>query len=219
MANEKLIKEIRLSLENVEVRSSESENSPMIIEGYPIVFGKEQYIFDGKRSFYEQIDKNAFANADMSDVCLKYNHNDNVLILARTRNGSLKLSIDEHGVFMRAELIDTTTNVDVYKMVKSELLKEGSFAFTVRNKKEERRADGTVLRNILEIGKLFDVSICPNGAYGDMTEIYARSCDLVETINNTVETETSENSVNLNLIRLRNKNKIIFTKRSLINGK
>ena len=219
MANEKLIKEIRLNLENVEVRSLENENGPMILEGYPIVFGKEQYIFDGKRGFYEQIDKNAFANADMSDVCLKYNHNDNVLILARTRNGSLKLSIDEHGVFMRAELIDTTTNVDVYKMVKSELLKEGSFAFTVRNKKEERRADGTVLRNILEIGKLFDVSICPNGAYGDMTEIYARSCDLVETINNTVETETSENSVNLNIIRLRNKNKIIFTKRSLKNGK
>ena len=214
MANKKLLKELRLNFENVEVRS-EGENSPMIIEGYPVVFDKEQFIFDGKRSFYEKIDKHAFDNADMSDVCLKYNHNDNVLILARTRNDSLKLSIDEHGLFMRAELIDTTTNIDVYKMVKSELLKEGSFAFTVKDKTEERRADGAVLRNILEIGKLFDVSICPNGAYGDMTEIYARSCDLVETINNTVETETSGNEAEINLYRLRAKTKINLIKRSI----
>ena len=216
MTNEKLTKELRLNFENVEVRS-EGENSPMIIEGYPIVFGKETYIYDGKRGFYEKIDAHAFDSADMSDVCLKYNHEDKVFILARTRNNSLKLSIDEHGVFMRAELIDTTTNVDVYKMVKAELLKEGSFAFTVRNKKEERKEDGSILRNILEIGKLFDVSICPNGAYGDMTEIYARSCDLVETINDTVETETSENEASINQYRLRALTRIKLLKRSIKN--
>lgn len=214
----KLLKELRLNFEDIQIRS-EGENSQMIIEGYPIVFDKETFIFDGKRSFYEKIDKHAFDNADMSDVCLKYNHEDKVFILARTRNGSLKLSIDEHGVFMRAELIDTTTNVDVYKMVKAELLKEGSFAFTVRDKREERKADGSILRSILEIGKLFDVSICPNGAYGDMTEIYARSCDLVETLNNSsVETDTGENEANFDLYRLRAKTKIKLLKRSIKNG-
>ena len=185
MANKKLLKELRLNFENVEVRS-EGENSPMIIEGYPVVFDKEQFIFDGKRSFYEKIDKHAFDNADMSDVCLKYNHNDNVLILARTRNDSLKLSIDEHGLFMRAELIDTTTNIDVYKMVKSELLKEGSFAFTVKDKTEERRADGAVLRNILEIGKLFDVSAV-SYPQNDWTEISARKH--IDGVIDEVETE------------------------------
>lgn len=212
----KLLKEQRLNFEDVQVRS-EGENSPMIIEGYPIVFDQETFIFDGKRSFYEKIDKHAFDNADMSDVCLKYNHEDKVFILARTRNGSLQLSVDEHGVFMRAELIDTTTNIDVYKMVKAELLKEGSFAFTVRDKAEERKADGSILRNILGIGKLFDVSICPNGAYGDMTEIYARSCDLVETLNNTVETEKGGNEVEINQYRLRAKTKIKLLKRSIKN--
>lgn len=212
----KLLKEQRLNFEDVQVRS-EGENSPMIIEGYPIVFDKETYIFDGKRSFYEKIDKHAFDNADMSDVCLKYNHEDKVFILARTRNGSLQLSVDEHGVFMHAELIDTTTNIDVYKMVKAELLKEGSFAFTVRDKTEERKADGSILRNILGIGKLFDVSICPNGAYGDMTEIYARSCDLVETLNNTVETEKGGNEAEINQYRLRVKTKIKLLKRSIKN--
>lgn len=216
MANEKRLKELRLNFENVEVRS-EGENSPMIIEGYPIIFGKEAYIFDGKRGYYEVIDRHAFDNADMSDVCLKHNHDDKVFILARNRNGSLKLSIDEKGVFMRAELIDTTTNIDVYKMVKAGLLKEGSFAFTVvKDDTKERKADGSILRKVLEIGKLFDVSICPNGAYGDMTEIYARSCDLVETINNTVETETSANKAEINLYRLRAKTKINLIKRSIL---
>ena len=212
----KLLKEQRLNFEDVQVRS-EGENSPMIIEGYPIVFDKETYIFDGKRSFYEKIDKHAFDNADMSDVCLKYNHEDKVFILARTRNGSLQLSVDEHGVFMHAELIDTTTNIDVYKMVKAELLKEGSFAFTVRDMTKERKADGSILRNILGIGKLFDVSICPNGAYGDMTEIYTRSCDLVETLNNTVETEKGGNEVEINQYRLRAKTKIKLLKGALKN--
>lgn len=201
--NEKKLKEIRLNLENVEVRNDEQDENKMIVEGYPIVFDKETYIdcfFDG---WYEKIDRNAFANADMSDVALKYNHNDNILILARTRNKSLTLTIDEHGVFMHAELIDTTTNRDVYKMVKSGLLTEGSFAFTVTDWNEEL-IDGDVHRTITGIGKLFDVAICPNGAYGDLTEIYARSYDLLES----KKKDKAEALKRCEVLRLKNKNKI-----------
>ena len=176
---EKLQKELRLATEGLQVRADEQE-SKMIIEGYPIVFDKETYIDMGFDGWYEKVDRNAFANADMSDVALKYNHNDNVFILARTRNESLKLTIDDHGVFMHAELIDTTTNRDVYEMVRSGLLTEGSFAFTVTSGTETIDENQEVHRTITEIGKLFDVAICPNGAYGDLTEIYARSYDLLE---------------------------------------
>ena len=163
---EKKLKELRLATENVTVRADEADSSKMIIEGYPIVFDKETLIDCWFDKWYEKIDRNAFENADMSDVALKYNHNDNVFILARTRNGSLTLTVDDHGVFMHAELIDTTTNRDVYEMVRSGLLTEGSFAFTVSDDKQEI-IDGVVHRTITGIGKLFDVSICPNGAYGD----------------------------------------------------
>lgn len=200
---EKKVKELRLATENVTVRADEGDSSKMIIEGYPIVFDKETYIecwFDG---WYEQIDRNAFANADMSDVALKYNHNDNIFILARTRNGSLKLTVDDHGVFMHAELIDTTTNRDVYEMVKSELLTEGSFAFTVTDDRQEIK-DGEVHRTIMGIGKLFDVAICPNGAYGDLTEIYARSYDLLES----KKKDKAEALKRCEILRLKNTNKI-----------
>lgn len=197
-------KEIRLNnVENLQIRNDGQEENKMVIEGYPIVFDRETYIDCFFGGWYEKIDRNAFANADMSDVCLKYNHNDDFFIMARTRNNSLQLTIDDHGVFMHAELINTTQNRDVYEMVKSELLKEGSFAFTVEEWTENIDANKDLHRTINKIGKLFDVAICPNGAYGDMTEIYARSYDLLE--NNHKKLESLKRC---KLLKLRNKNKI-----------
>lgn len=206
---QKLTKELRLNTQNLAVRADDQESGKMIVEGYPIVFDKETYIDLGWDGWYEKIDRNAFATADMSDVALKYNHNDNIFILARTRNESLTLTIDDHGVFMHAELIDTTTNRDVYKMVQSGLLQEGSFAFTVD--KQEILEIGNwgednyeMHRTIKSIGKLFDVAICPNGAYGDMTEIYARSKDLLES----KQKGKAEALKRCEVLRLKNINKI-----------
>lgn len=201
---EKKVKELRLNTENLEVRNDEQNENKMIIEGYPVVFDKEVLIKGWFGEWYEKIDRNAFANADISDVALKYNHNDNIFILARTRNNSLQLSFDDHGVFIHAELIDTQTNRDVYKMVKSGLLQEGSFAFTVNQHTEEIDKAGNVHRTITGIGKLFDVAICPNGAYGDLTEIYARSYDLLES----KKKDKAEALKRCKVLRLRNKNKI-----------
>ena len=209
MSKKLLEKELRLNINNLEVRADENDTSKMIVEGYPIVFDKEAYIGMDPWGWYEKIDRNAFANADMSDVVLRYNHSDELLILARTKNNSLKLTIDEKGVFMHAELIDTTQNRDVYKMVEAGLLTEGSFAFTVTEQDVREIGDWgdpnyEIHRTILGIGKLFDVAICPNGAYGDLTEIYARSKDLVE-----AEAKgTVEALKRCEILRLKNRNKI-----------
>lgn len=200
---QKLLKELRLNTSNLEVRADEQSEEKMIVEGYPIVFDKETYIDCGWDGWYEQIDRNAFTNTDMTDVVLTHNHDEGKEILARTRNESLKLSIDEHGVFMHAELIDTTTNRDIYKMVKSGLLTEGSFAFTVTDDSEEL-INGEVHRTIKGIGKLFDVAICTRGAYGDLTEIYARSYDLLES----KKKDKAEALKRCEVLRLKNINKI-----------
>lgn len=208
MNNKKLIKEVRLNPQLIKIEErAEGENEKMVVEGYPIVFDKEAFIGAEEWGWFEKVDRHAFDEADMSDVVLRYNHNDlGFVILARTRNGSLTLSVDEKGVFMHAELIDTTTNRDIYKMVKSELLTEGSFAFTISDETEEI-IDGKAHRTIKGVGKLFDVSICDNGAYGDLTEIYARSRELVET--KRAELENSKKA-KADIQRLRNKNKLLF---------
>ena len=203
-----LTKEIRLNPQLIKIEErAEGEEEKMVVEGYPIVFDKEAFIGADEWGWFEKVDRHAFDNADMSDVVLRYNHNDlGFVILARTRNGSLTLSVDDKGVFMHAELIDTTTNRDIYKMVKSELLTEGSFAFTISDETEEI-INGKAHRTIKGVGKLFDVSICDNGAYGDLTEIYARSRELVET--KCAELENSKKA-RAEVQRLRNKNKLLI---------
>lgn len=202
---EKLMKEIRLN--QCEVRADDQEEGKMIIEGYPIVFDKEAYIEWWDGGFYEKVDRNAFNDADMSDVVFKYNHNDDFFPMARTRNGSLILTPDDKGMFIHAELIDTTENRDIYKMVQAGLLKEGSFAFTVKEDIQEIDDNKEIHRTITKVGKLFDVALCVNGAYGDLTNLMARNKESYEAMeivkNNKVETLR-----HVSLLKLRNKNKM-----------
>lgn len=162
---EKAIKEKRL----VEVRALENDNNEMIIEGYAVIFESPAT----HCGYTEIIDTHAFNGCDMSDVCMKYNHEDNFLILARTRNHSLELVVDDKGLKVRAKLIDTTNNRDIYKMIQSGLLDKMSFGFTVAEEDYDYETD---TRRILRIDKLFDVSVVDVPFY-DSTEIYARSLE------------------------------------------
>ena len=68
----------------------------------------------------ETVERNAFDGCDMTDVCMKYNHEDNYLLLARTRNKSLLLEVDDKGLKIKAKLIDTSSNRDIYKSIKQD---------------------------------------------------------------------------------------------------
>ena len=109
---------------------------------------------------------------------MKYNHMDSFLILARTRNKSLSLTVDNVGLKVRAELLDTNSNQDIYKMVKSGLLDKMSFSFTVDEQVWNR--EGRIpKRTITKIERLYDVSVVDTPAY-DATSIYARSLESME---------------------------------------
>ena len=187
-------KEIRLS----ELRYEETEGK-MILEGYAITFENDTLIGDEDRGFIEVIDRNALSNTLMKDVPMKYNHMDSFLIIARTKNGSLSLIVDEVGLKVHAVLIDTTSNEDVYKMVKAELLDKMSFAFTVSKQSWDR--NGKIpIRRILGIERLYDVSVVDVPAY-EGTSIYARSLELVESELKAME--LAEQEVKAELIRKR----------------
>ena len=160
------MKEIRM----VEMRAVEGEE--MILEGYASVFDSVTDL-----GYYKEvIDRNAFNNADMSDIVMKYNHEDSVLPLARTRGGTLQFEIDEHGLKIRARLVDTSVNRDIYTLIKEGILSKMSFAFSV---KEEQYDFETDTRRIMAFDKIFDVSVVDVPAY-ETTEIYARSKDEYE---------------------------------------
>ena len=164
---EKAVKEIRL----VDVRALK-DSDKMIVEGYAAVFDTVTDLGWIK----EVIDRHAFDNADMSDIVMKYNHEDSILPMARTRGGSLTFSIDDHGLKIRAELPNTTQNRDIYILIENRVLTKMSFAFTVRSEEYDYDTD---TRKILEFDKIFDVSVVDVPAY-ETTEIYARSKEQYE---------------------------------------
>lgn len=159
---EKHLKESRF----LEVRALENENK-MILEGYAVMFDSPAT----HNGYTEIVDRHAFDNCNMQDVSLKYNHEDTFLILARTRNGSLQLTVDDIGLKFKAELIDTSSNKDVYKMVLARLIDKCSFAFTVDKEEYDYETD---TRRILSIDKLFDVSVVDVPFY-ESTNVIARN--------------------------------------------
>ena len=176
------IKEYRTNTTEIIVRNLNENNdednnkNEMVIEGYAVVFDKVQ-----KRGWLiEVIEKGAFDNADMSDVCLRYNHSNEYPILARTRNKSLILEVDDKGLKVTATLIETTDNRNIYERVKAGLLDKMSFAFIVKRRELEilnaDTEDEEMIQHITEINKLFDVSIVDEPFYED-TEVSARGLE------------------------------------------
>ena len=76
---ERAIKEMRIS--ELRALQQEEDSDEMIIEGYAAVFEQETDLGWCK----EIISRDAFNDCNMSDCVLKYNHNDNCLILATYR--------------------------------------------------------------------------------------------------------------------------------------
>lgn len=177
-------KEIRM-LTDVQFRAEEQEEK-MIIEGYAITFNSP-----ATHGFTEIISDKALDNCDMSDVPLKYNHEDSHLIMARTRNHSLELKKDEKGLLIRAELIDTQSNKDIYKSIKAGLIDKMSFAFTVRGDEYDYETD---TRTINDIDKLYDVSVVDIPFY-DSTSVYARKLDNSEEYIKNIQREKREKLV------------------------
>ncbi|MCM1052456.1 MAG: HK97 family phage prohead protease [Ruminococcus sp.] len=163
-------KEIRCLNLDLEMRAIDNETE-MIIEGYPVVFNSP-----ATHGYTEIIASTAFDNTDMTDVVLRYNHNDSFICLARTRNKSLELAKDEKGLKMKATLNpNIPEHKSIYEGIKSGLLDKMSFAFTTRSEEWDYNTD---TRTIIDIDKLYDVAVVDQPFY-DSTSIYARS--LVET--------------------------------------
>ena len=143
---------------NMQFRAEPNDDGEMRIKGYAVVFNSPETY-----GYTEIIDEHALDDTDMSDVVLRYNHNDSFMVLARTRNGSLKLDKDTKGLLMDAVLQNNITDhVNVYNAIDSELIDKQSFAFTVE---EDTYDYDTDTRIITKIGKLFDVSVVDQPFY------------------------------------------------------
>ena len=116
-----------------EVRAGEVvNNGEMWVEGYAVIFNSPTVLFSDEGIDYcEQIDARAFDNANMDDVIFNYNHTGHVM--ARIKNGTLELKIDEKGLFIRARLDGTQEGQEIYRNIKDGYIDKMSFQFTIAN--------------------------------------------------------------------------------------
>lgn len=150
------MKEIRKL--DMQFRAEDTEDGKMEIKGYAVVFNSPETY-----GYTEVISDKALDETDMSDVVLRYNHNDSFMVLARTRNKSLQLEKDDKGLMIDAVLQDDITDHrNIYNAIKSGLIDKQSFAFSVD---EDEYDYDTDTRTITKIGKLFDVSVVDQPFY------------------------------------------------------
>jgi len=164
----------------------------MIIEGKAITFNERTLLFTyAGTKVYESIDSRAMEGCDMSDCFLKYNHSEDIMVMARTKNHTLEITNKPDGVYIRALLANTTAGRDLYELAKRGDLDKMSFAFTIASEERDDSVEGETTFTVRKIGKLYDVAAVPLPAYED-TDLYARRRGDVETRLEQLESEKRE---------------------------
>ena len=133
----------------------------LYIDGYFALFGSEYWLWD---SAFETIDPGAFSLGPDADVRALTNH-DTTLVLGRTTAGTLKLQVDERGLF--GTILVNAKDQDacnLYERVKRGDVSQCSFGFDILQETTEFRDDGITVWHMQRV-KLYEVSVCTFPAY------------------------------------------------------
>ena len=180
---------------DVEVRdTSGTDDNTWTMSGYAAVFNETTTLLDSKFiRLTESVDQRAFnnvlANQSMNTsegvVHFNFGHDMNRAVAAtdvpQGTPGSLQLSTDSRGLRFLAKVPrDDPDGIALAVKMRNGVVRQASFAFTVKEAEYEYRSNeepdsqDTEHRTILEVGHLYDVCACPQGAYSS-TEAGLRS--------------------------------------------
>lgn len=163
----------RIDLTNLTTKEEEN----YVVEGYATTYDSEYLLWDdGEFRVMESVSKDAFADTDMKDVIMQYDHAGPVF--ARVSNNTLELTSDDHGLHIRAYLGGTERGRNLFEEIRGGYTEKMSIGFTVlkdeRVEERDQENNKTIIhRKITAVKKLFDVSAVSLPA-NDATEISAR---------------------------------------------
>lgn len=158
-----------------QARAAGEGDQELYVEGYATIFDSETVLFEmGGVEYKEMICSGAFDSCKMDDVIFNYNHAGKVM--ARTRNQTLQLNVDEKGLHVRARLDGTDEGRRLYEEIQGGYIDRMSFAFTVNEESYDQEAH---LWKVRGIKRLYDVSAVDIPAYDD-TSIEARKNFVLE---------------------------------------
>lgn len=150
-------------------RNTTLESSKNKVSGYACVFEKESVNLGG---FTEIIHRGAITQEtiEKSDIFANLDH-DPTYIIARSRNGkgSLKLSVDDIGLYFEFELPQTEKGNEIRSYLERDEITQCSFCFSLDvNDKESQKwsiRNNTQYREIYKIDKLYDIALVFQPAY------------------------------------------------------
>lgn len=135
------------------IKRDEGEANDFIVEGYASTFEAYPLMEIDGEVYSEKIDRHAFDDADMTDVVFLLDHTGRVY--ARTKNNTVALSIDDHGLLTRTDLSKTEASRAVAEDIRVGNYSQMSFAFTVD---QDHFEPETRTRVIDRIRKVYDIS-------------------------------------------------------------
>ena len=156
-------RERRFLQSDVSVQSGEQPK----ISGYCAVFNSRSHDLG---NFVEEIDPKAFDAhlASNPDIVGLFNHS-NDMVLGRTTSGTMKVSVDAHGVKYEIDPPDTSYAKDLVVSMKRGDIASSSFGFFCdADSWSVDKKTGQHVRRILA-ARIFDASIVTNPAYADAT--------------------------------------------------
>ena len=164
----------------MEVRTAEEVEIPderKIVTGYASTFNEPYTLYEDENwRFKEVVDARAFDNTDMSDTIMQFDHSGRVF--ARISNNTLKVTPDERGLLIEADLGGTELGRQLYEEIRGGYTNKMSFGFTVDGDEmlDTKDVDGKALtvRTITSVRKLYDVSAVSLPA-NDATSISVRN--------------------------------------------
>jgi len=131
------------------------EGDGMTFSGYAAVFNSPSQPLP----FIERIAPGAFSKTlrdRKRDVRLFVNHDSN-LVLASRNSGTLRLSEDQRGLRVEADLPNTTAGRDIAELMRTGVVDKMSFGFQVDKRGDQWNEDGT--ERVLTSVRLFETSI------------------------------------------------------------
>ena len=175
-----------------ELRASSDSRT---ISGYSIIFDSWSRDLGG---FTEIIRQSAITQdlLNESDIIMNIDHNDS-LMLARWKEGegTLRLSLDEHGLAFSFEAPETERGNQLLWDIRNGNLFECSFCFALPNNDTCQRwfrdEEGNLKREITEIGWLHDCSIVVTAAY-PATSVSNREQIDIEAITRSLDEKEAE---------------------------
>jgi uncharacterized protein len=152
------------SLAGIEVRAATEQDASIGFKGHAAMFNKRSWIGPKKMGFYEEVREGAFKQAlKRADVRMLLNHDPNYL-LARNTSGTLRLTEDDKGLLVDADMAPTSYAKDLAIVMERGDLTQMSFSFIPVKEEWSVTDTGDDVRSLVELD-LYDVSPVTFPAY------------------------------------------------------